>query len=36
MNRKPLNAKLPGRYGRMTAAELDAVTADLERPKPGR
>jgi hypothetical protein len=32
MNGKPLDPKLPGKYGRMTAAELDAVVAELERP----
>ncbi|MGA2229465.1 MAG: hypothetical protein ABSH22_00935 [Tepidisphaeraceae bacterium] len=32
MNRKPLNPKLPGRYGRMTARELDAEVAAYERP----
>lgn len=34
MSVKPLNPKLPGRYGRMTASELDAVVAELERPIP--
>ena len=33
MNR-PLNPKLPGRYGRMTTAELDAVAKSLDRPLP--
>jgi hypothetical protein len=33
MNR-PLNPKLPGPYGRMTAAELDAVVERLDRPIP--
>ncbi|MFI5379511.1 MAG: hypothetical protein ACHRHE_09455 [Tepidisphaerales bacterium] len=32
MNTKALNPKLPGKYGRMTEKELDAVVADLERP----
>jgi len=32
MSEKPLNPRLPGRYGRMTAGELDAVVARLERP----
>src|ERR1700733_10385180 len=32
MSAKPLNPKLPGRYGRMTRAELDAVVAGLDRP----
>jgi hypothetical protein len=32
MKNKPLNPKLPGRYGRMTAEELDAVVSELERP----
>jgi hypothetical protein len=32
MNAKPLNPKLPGKYGRMSASELDAVVAALERP----
>jgi len=32
MSNKPLNPKLPGKYGRMTAQELDAVVAALERP----
>jgi hypothetical protein len=34
MTAKPLNARLPGRYGRMTRQELDAVGAELERPIP--
>jgi hypothetical protein len=29
--KSPVNPKLPGRYGRMTAKELDAETADLDR-----
>ena len=32
MSEKPLDPKLPGRYGRMTARELDAIVASLERP----
>jgi hypothetical protein len=32
MSAKPLNSKLPGKYGRMTASEMDAVVAELERP----
>jgi len=32
MQRKPLNPKLPGRYGRMTREELDVVSTALERP----
>jgi len=32
MSEKPLNPKLPGKYGRMTERELDAVVASLERP----
>jgi len=32
MNAKPLNPKLPGRYARMTAEQLDAVVAELEHP----
>jgi hypothetical protein len=32
MNGKPLNPKLPGRYGRMTAHQLDAEVAAYERP----
>jgi hypothetical protein len=34
MNQKPLNPKLPGRYGKMTRARLDALVADLDRPIP--
>jgi hypothetical protein len=34
MNPKPLNPKLPGRYGKMTEAQLDALVADLDRPIP--
>jgi hypothetical protein len=32
MSEKPLNSKLPGRYGRMTQRELDAVAAEVDRP----
>ncbi|HZZ41718.1 MAG TPA: hypothetical protein VFE58_02170 [Tepidisphaeraceae bacterium] len=32
MNKKPLNPKLPGRYGKMTARELDEVADALDRP----
>jgi hypothetical protein len=34
MKAKPLNPNLLGKYGRMTAEELDAVVAKLERPIP--
>jgi hypothetical protein len=34
MNAKPLNPRLPGRYGKMTKSEWDAVVARLERPIP--
>ena len=32
MNKKPLDPKLPGRYGQMTEAEFDALAASLDRP----
>ena len=32
MNKKPLNPKLPGRYGTMTEAQFDALAASLDRP----
>ena len=32
MSKQPLNPKLPGKYGRMTEQELDAVVAGLDRP----
>ena len=32
MIEKPLNPKLPGRYGNMTAREMDALVATLDRP----
>lgn len=32
MNRTPLNPKLRGRYARMTASEMNAEVAALERP----
>ena len=32
MSTRPLHPKLPGRYGRMTERELEAVVAELERP----
>lgn len=34
MNNKPLNPKLPGRYGKMTEAEFDALAETLDRPIP--
>ena len=34
MNHKPLDAKLPGRYGKMTRAQMDALVGDLDRPIP--
>lgn len=35
VSRKPLNPKLPGRYGKMTAAQLDAVSDGYERANSG-
>jgi hypothetical protein len=32
MNEKPLNPKLPGRYGSMSQRELDNLVAQLDRP----
>src|SRR4051794_25940377 len=32
MTEKPLNEKLPGRYGKMTARQLNALTASFDRP----
>jgi len=32
MKKKPLNPKLPGRYGQMTEAQFDALAAALDRP----
>jgi hypothetical protein len=32
MNKKPLNPRLPGRYGTMTESEFDALAAALDRP----
>ncbi len=31
MSEKPLDPRLPGKYGRMTAKELDEVVAKLDR-----
>lgn len=31
MKKKPVNSKLPGRYGRMTAEELDKEVAVFDR-----
>ena len=31
----PLNSKLPGRYGRMTAAQLDAISDAYDQPNSG-
>lgn len=32
MNPKPVNPNLPGRYGKMTAEELDAEVAQFDEP----
>ena len=34
MKNPPLNPKLPGRYGRLTRDQMDAVAAGLDRPIP--
>jgi hypothetical protein len=32
MSDKPLNPKLPGRYGKMTERQFDVLAAELDRP----